>query len=150
MTDVEREQAIRNVVTRIAHAIDRRQWLGLRALYGDTVQTDYTSLFGGEVQQQTGDDLIEAWRRMLEPLNATQHLVGPIDVQLQQKHAVAECHVRGYHVLEGAAGGAEWMVAGHWVIGLTEIGGSWKVTTMTLQTFYQMGNKDLLQVAARQ
>ena len=146
--DLAREQAVRAVVTRIAHTIDTRRWSDLRALYADRVVTDYTSLFGGEVQQQSGDELIAAWRQMLSPLDATQHMVGPIDVQLRGSHAVAECHVRGYHVSAKVAGGGEWMVAGQWIIQLAEQPGGWVVVKMTLRLLYQTGNRDLLRLAA--
>ena len=148
MTQLEREQAVRTAVTRIPHTIDTRRWPELRALYGSEVMTDYTSLFGGVAQQQHGDDLIEGWKRLLSPLDATQHLIGPIDVQLDGTVAAAECHVRGYHVLAGAPGGSEWMVAGQWAIRLVEMQNVWRITGMTLRTFYQSGNRDLLAFAS--
>jgi len=55
------------VVTRVAHHIDARRWPELRALFSDTVETDYTSLFGGEVQRQNASELMEAWKRLLGP-----------------------------------------------------------------------------------
>ena len=91
---------------------------------------------------------IAGWRRLLSPLDATQHLVGPIDVRLSGSQAVAECHVRGYHVSAKVAGGSEWMVAGQWIIELKEESGRWLVTKMTLRTLYQSGNRDLLRLAA--
>jgi hypothetical protein len=39
-TDLERKQAIRDVVARIAHTIDGRRWSELRTLYADAVDTD--------------------------------------------------------------------------------------------------------------
>jgi hypothetical protein len=148
MSDLAREAAVRTLVARIAHTIDRRQWNDLRALYADEVTTDYTSLFGGEVQRQTADSLIAAWRQLLSPLDATQHLVGPIDVRLNGGDAVAECHVRGYHVCARAPGGPEWMVAGQWMIALVEHGHHWLATGMMLRTFYQTGNRNLLSETA--
>lgn len=148
MNDLVRAQAVRDTVTRIAHTIDFRRWADLRALYAERVTTDYTSLFGGEVQQQAADDLMAGWRRLLSPLDATQHLLGPIDVRLEGNSALAECHVRGYHVKRGAAGGDEWMVAGQWRIALTERDGRWQITAMTLDTLYQSGNEALLRIAA--
>ena len=148
MSDLAREQGVRDVVTRIASTIDTRRWSDLRALYAEVVTTDYTSLFGGEIQRQSGDALIEGWRRLLSPLDATQHLLGPIDVRLGGNQAVAECHVRGYHVSAKVTGGSEWMVAGQWVIELSEASGGWLVTRMTLRTFYQSGNRDLLRLVA--
>jgi len=144
LNDLTRDHAVRSVVARIAHTIDTRRWQELRALYAEHVLTDYTSLFGGEPQHQTADDLIETWRRMLSPLDATQHLVGPIEVHLGSAQATAECHVRGYHVSSRATGGDEWMVAGQWVIQMVEREGGWLIETMTLRTFYQTGNRNLL------
>jgi hypothetical protein len=154
VTDITTEEAIRAVVARIANTIDTRRWTELRALFADEVTTDYTSLFGGDVQIQSGDALIAAWRQMLSPLDATQHLTGAIDVQRRGTVAVAECNVRGYHISARAVGGSEWMVAGQWIIemmafGESKSGAQWLVTRMTLRTFYQTGNRDLLTQAAR-
>jgi SnoaL-like domain len=146
--DLAREQAVRTLVVRIAHTIDTRRWDDLRALYDDEVTTDYTSLFGGEVQRQAGDALITGWRSLLGTLDATQHLAGPIDVRLEGDRATAECHVRGYHVRRGAPGGDEWMVAGQWVIRAVERGGQWRVTAMALRAFYETGNRRVLEVGA--
>jgi hypothetical protein len=65
------------------------------------VVVDYTSLFGGEVQKQKPDDLVGGWRKLLTPLPATQHLLGPIEVAVKGGAATAACHVRGYHHRKG-------------------------------------------------
>ncbi len=141
------ERAVKAVVTGVAHHIDARQWDDLRALYADEVETDYTSLFGGEVQRQPGDALIGAWNQLLTPL-VTQHLLGPIDVDVRGDEATARCHVRGYHFASAAPSGPTWMVAGHYIFKLRQVAGSWKISHMTLETFYQTGNQKLLQEAA--
>jgi hypothetical protein len=147
--DLERAQRVREAVARVAHTIDARRWAELRALFADEVETDYTSLFGGQVQRQGGDVLIETWRKLLSPLRATQHLLGPVEVRLEGPRARAECHVRGYHYLEGLPGGPEWMVAGHYLFELVEAAGQWRIAKMTLQAYYQTGNRNLLQEAAQ-
>src|SRR5688500_2399876 len=90
MTDSEASarEAIAATVAGVAHFIDHKDWRELRRLYSDHVQTDYTSLFGGEVQEQRGDDLIEAWRKLLTPI-VTQHLLGPITVEVKGSVATA-------------------------------------------------------------
>src|SRR6476620_5644961 len=105
---------IQGVVTRVAHGIDGHHWPALRAQFADDVQTDYTSLFGGTPQDQRADDLMNAWRNLLGAI-VTQHLLGPIDVELRGDVARAECHLRAYHVKKGAPGGDDWMLAGHYV-----------------------------------
>ncbi len=145
-SDPTPREAIEATVTGVSHFIDHKQWSELRRLYADSVQTDYTSLFGGEVQDQRGDALIVAWRTLLTPI-VTQHLLGPITVDVSGDSATARCHVRGYHYAKGASGGDEWMVAGHYVFRLANEGGTWKIRAMKLETFYQTGNMKLLEVA---
>jgi hypothetical protein len=139
---------VRRTVTRLLHAIDGRRWDELTPLLADEVRTDYTSLFGGEVQRQDGPALADTWRKLLSPLEATQHLLGPIDVELRGDVAAAETHVRGYHFAPIAKGGREWMIAGHYVMELVWRGGAWRIAGITLQTYYQTGNERLLEEAA--
>src|SRR5262245_32156085 len=138
--------AIENTVTGVAHCIDRKAWRELRELFADKVRTDYTSLFGGKPQEQAGDALIDAWRKLLTKV-VTQHLLGPITLSIEGASATAHCHVRGYHFVKGAAGGDEWMVAGHYVMELAKAATAWRIRSLTLETFYQTGNMKLLEVA---
>jgi len=135
---------IQGVVTRVAHGIDERRWEQLRAQFADDVQTDYTSLFGGAPQDQRADDLIDAWRNLLGAI-VTQHLLGPVEVELSGDVARAECHVRAYHVKKGAPGGDEWMLAGHYVFELSRAASTWKIRKMKLVVIHQSGNLKLLQ-----
>jgi hypothetical protein len=137
------------VVARVAHYIDGRRWSELRSLFADQVETDYRSLFGGEIQKQSADQLVlEGWRALLSPLEATHHLLGPIDVVVTGNEARAECHVRGVHRAPNAPGGPEWMVAGHYVFSLVKQADGWKIRGLTLQASYQTGNRELLREAA--
>jgi hypothetical protein len=136
--------AVQAVVTRVAHTIDSKRWAELRALFADTVQTDYTSLFGGEIQEQRADDLMAAWQNLLGSV-VTQHFLGPIEVGVAGQVARAECHVRGHHLKKGAAGGDEWMVAGHYVFELQRSASGWAIRKMKLETLHQTGNLTLLQ-----
>jgi hypothetical protein len=142
-------QAVQSVVARVAHHIDGRRWPELLALFASEVETDYTSLFGGEIQKQRSEELvIEGWKKILSPLETTQHLLGPIDVRVQAGSAIAECHVRGYHRSARARSGPEWMVAGHYIFELSKVGSEWKIRKLTIQSFYQTGNSNLLRESA--
>jgi hypothetical protein len=138
--------AIQALIAEVPHRIDGKRWSELRELYADQVSTDYRSLFGGEVQRQSGDALIESWRSLLTPV-ITQHLLGPVVVQIDGTRARARCHVRGYHYAEHAPGGPEWMVAGHYEFDLILSSAGWKIEQMALLASYQRGNRQLLQQA---
>jgi hypothetical protein len=137
---------VQATVASVAHLIDRKRWTELRQLYSARVRTDYTSLFGGTPQEQPGDALIAAWRTLLTPV-VTQHLLGPISVTIAGAEATAHCHVRGYHHVKGTPGGDEWVVAGHYVFELVRETDTWRIRSMTLETFYQTGNLKLLELA---
>jgi len=139
-------EAIQAAIVGVMHRLDRKQWAELRELFADTVRTDYTSLFGGEVQEPPSDALIENWRKLLTPM-VTQHLLGPIAVEASGDDAVARCHVRAYHHKPGVPGGDEWMLAGHYIFGLTRRAGGWCIRAMTLEALYQTGNLRFLELA---
>jgi hypothetical protein len=134
---------VQSVVVRVTHHIDFKRWPELRALYAAEVQTDYTSLFGGEPMKQSGDALIEGWRQVLARVT-TQHQLGPIDVQLDGPRAHAFCQVRALHYAQNAPGGEYWEVLGHYTFALVQAGDGWKIDAMKLATFLQTGNANLL------
>lgn len=139
-TDADR---IRDVVAGVAHHIDGKRWEDLRALYADEVVTDYTSLFGGAPQTNPGDALVAGWRTVLASA-VTQHLLGPVVVDVAGERARARCHVRALHFAAGAPSGDTWEVLGHYVFELHSQGGAWKIVKMTLETLLQTGNRKLL------
>jgi hypothetical protein len=143
----EEIEAIRTIVASVAHHIDGKRWAELRALFAATVHTDYTSLFGGTPQKQSGDDLIAGWRGVLEKV-VTQHLLGPIGVHSTGDEAQARCHVRAAHYAAKAPGGEHWEVLGHYVFELSVEGTGWKIGGMKLETFFQTGNVKLLAEAS--
>ena len=145
--DCDGIQQVQSIIARVAHDIDRKHWPGLRSLYADEVETDYTSLFGGTAQRQRGDDLIDGWRTALAAVS-TQHLLGPIDVDLSGSAARAECHVCAWHHAAGAASGDGGVVHGHYIFALEKRAEAWRITAMTLDVLHQSGNTRLLQEAS--
>ena len=144
MVAKSQEQLIQNVVTSNAHHLDQRQWAELRALYTDVVTYDFRSLLGGDVQDVPADDMIASWLEIHSTIDATQHLIGAVAIVIETDHATADCHVRAYHRKNGAAGGEEWMVAGHYTYELIRLEATWKIRKVRLDLLYQTGNTALL------
>jgi hypothetical protein len=137
------QEAIASVVTHLVHHVDHKEWVELQGLFSDRVETDYRSLFGGDVSDQTRGALVDGWRGMLQPI-ATQHLLGPLVVHHEDSRAVARCHVRAWHHRPGSDGG-EWMIAGHYVFRLAKEQSGWKIAAMRLELFYETGDRGVLQ-----
>jgi hypothetical protein len=129
-------------VAELLHAVDRLDWTRIRDLLADEVRVDYTSLFGGSVAALPADQLIRNWQGLLPGFDATQHLLGPIVVRpgADESRAEARTHVRGYHFAKDAQGGEVWMVAGHYIMQLERRAERWRISAITLVTFYQQGN----------
>jgi hypothetical protein len=139
-------ESVEHQVVSVVHHIDRKRWQELREVFADTVTTDYSSLFGGAAVEQPADSLIAMWRQNLGVVT-TQHLLGPIDTRVSGDRATAVCHVRALHYAPKAKSGTEWEVLGHYIFELARAAGSFRVCKLTLETFYQSGNRSLLQEA---
>ena len=139
-------EAVRSTVLSVTHHIDHKRWDELRTLFAPEVSTDYTSLFGGAPQTQSGRALVDGWRGTLGRVT-TQHLLGPIAVEAASAEARASCHVRALHHAPKAAGGSTWEVLGHYLFELVRADGDWTISRMTLETFVQTGNTKLLSEA---
>lgn len=142
------QDAVRTVVASVPHHIDAKRWDDLRGLYAARVAVDYTQLFGGEAEEQAGDELVAGWRGQLAEV-ATQHLLGPIEVELGGEAASARCHVRALHRKPGAPGGDTWEVLGHYRFELAQERGRWTIAGMKLEVLVQLGNRELLSAGSK-
>jgi hypothetical protein len=120
-----------DVLTRMLHAIDARDWDGVRAAFADPVHTDYTSLWGGEPASVAVDDLLDGWQELVRGLDATQHLTGPVITVDGRLHT----HVVAHHWQDGEA----WVVYGHYIALVVD----GRIAELTLQTYHQEGNRDI-------
>src|SRR5678816_2415385 len=118
--------------TRMLHAIDARDWRGVRAAFADRIHIDYSSLFGVPGADVDADPHVAGWQSFAGAFDATQHVTGPIVSVVRGETATARTHVRAYHRMAGQTNGDIWMVAGHYEIGLRRLGGVWKIDALTL------------------
>jgi hypothetical protein len=136
-----------DTVTRMLHAVDAKDWPGVRREFTATVDVDYRSLFGDPAARVDADALVGGWRQFAGSVDVTQHVTGPIVVSATGNDATARTHVRAYHRVQGASGGDIWMVAGHYTISLVVTDGDWKIAGITLTVLYQEGNLRIPEIA---
>jgi hypothetical protein len=142
-TTPEAEQ-VRQVVRSVVESVDARRWESLTDSFAESVNVDYTSLFGGYPRNYLAADLIDNWRQLLEPFSMTQHVLGPIVVRGDESKAQARCPVHINHLLRGAPGGEEWVVIGQFVFTLAKRDGTWRIEGLALDVRSQAGNSNLL------
>jgi hypothetical protein len=134
-------------LTRLLHAIDAKDWRGVRDTFADTLDMDYQSLFGDPPMRIDADQQVAGWQQFAGAFDVTQHVTGPILVTADGNDALAHTHVRAYHRISGAVGGDVWMVAGHYTVKLSRVREAWKIAGMTLTVFYQEGNLRIPKIA---
>jgi hypothetical protein len=137
-----------SVFTGMLHALDMRDWQGVRDAFADHVDVDYSSLSGAPAANVSGDDLVGGWRSFVGAFEGTQHMTGPIvTAESREGEIKTAMHVRGYHRIAGAPGGDTWMVAGHYQARLVHRPAGWRIIGLTLKVLYQDGNLDLPKIA---
>jgi hypothetical protein len=133
--------------TRMLHAIDAKDWDGVRNAFADRVTMDYSSLFGAPAATVDADAQVAEWRAFGSAFDVTQHVTGPFVITSAADGATAHTHIRAYHQMKDAKGGDIWMVAGHYTVRLVPTGKIWKIAGITLQVFYQEGNAEIPELA---
>lgn len=145
--------AITDVVTRMGWCLDRRDWDGLKALFTDVVYTDYTALWGGTPQEAPVDELLAtdkqgSWRRTMDGLESTQHLITNILVDVDGDTARATANVVGVHRLTNPHGSPLWTVGGTYDFQVTRTAGGWRIRAITQGITWVDGNQQVLFRAA--
>lgn len=138
------EAAIATLVNSVATLADQGNFETLESLYADSVQIDYTSLFGGDIQTHTPASLMTAWASLLPGFDQTYHALSNIQVNVEGDHATATADVTASHYL----GDDYWQVSGQYEYRLIRQSDNWKIETMTLELSDEQGDRALLEQAA--
>lgn len=151
--DLADRAAITDAVTRMGWYLDRRDWDGLKSLFTDVVYTDYTALWGGEPQEAGVDELLAtdkqgSWRRTMDGLESTQHLITNILVDVDGDSARATANVVGVHRLTNPHGSPLWTVGGTYDFRLTRTADGWRIQAITQGITWVDGNQQVLFRAA--
>ena len=139
-------QAVIQTVDAIPLYTDLMRWEEVEAAFADEVSLDYTDLQGGEPQQVTPQQIVEAWGAVFPGFESTQHLVTNHQVEVTEDEATVLAQVHATHFLPDDEGDT-WVVAGRYHFHLTRQG-TWRVDAMRLELAFQLGNTALGQRAA--
>lgn len=133
----------------LAVYIDARGWDDLLELFVPEVQVDYTSLFGGESQSLTREQLIANWQGLVPGFTRTTHLIGPPMMRIDGETAEVAASVTAWHWIDDPALGevAVWIVHGTYEMTLRKRDGVWRFAMLALARAWVEGNRDLPRIA---
>ena len=136
--------AITDVVNSMGTLADLGQYDRLQQLFTDEVTVDYTSLFPGEVQNISSEQLMTQWQSTLPGFDATQHMITNHQIEVNGDEATAVAYVRAAHKL----GDAMWVVGGYYVDELVRTDEGWKLQAIQYNALYEEGDRSLVEQAA--
>ena len=136
--------AITDVVNSMGTLADLGDYDQLQQLFTDEVTVDYTSLFPGEVQNISSEQLMTQWQSTLPGFDATQHLITNHQITIDGDEANAVAYVRATHKL----GDEMWVVGGYYVDELVRTDEGWKLKAIQYNALYESGNRSLIEQAA--
>ena len=140
----EDRQAIVDLCIRYTLALDSRDWASLRECFAETATAHYEGR-----DDSVGYEAIEATcRTALEPLRASQHLLGNHLVTLKGDEADGVCYFQAQHVRDGMAGGSTFMVAGRYDDHFVRSEAGWRIAARRLSVTWTSGNESILAPAS--
>lgn len=129
-------EAVVDVCVRYATALDRRDWTLLRACFVPDVVGDYAG-FG---TLRGYEEIERVCRGALEPLDASQHLLGNFVVVVHDDEAEATCYLQAQHVRLATPGGDNYLVGGRYTDRHVRAADGWRITNRRLDVTWTDGN----------
>jgi 3-phenylpropionate/cinnamic acid dioxygenase small subunit len=135
-------QEITALLVRYGTSLDDRDWDRLRTCFTPDATGDYDP----RAPNFEGYAAIETLcRTMLEPLDASQHLIGNFELEIHGDTAMSRCYVRAQHVKQSCQGGPLFEVAGSYHDELTRSDDGWRIHKRKMVVAWHDGNPRVLQ-----
>lgn len=131
---------IAEVLARYCEALDDRRWELLETVFTADATCDY-----GSVGTPAGlADITDTIRGTIGDLDATQHLIGNVQVAVSGDTATARCYLTSQHVRHGAPGGQTYAIGGSYHDTLVRTPDGWRISSRRLQRMWADGNRDVV------
>ena len=141
---------ISDVQLRYATGVDMRDWRLYRSCFTDEIETDFTSVFGGEPRRMKADEWVEFARRTINGLKATQHMITNHVITVSGDEATCVAYVQARHYLPSESGENEQAMFGYYTNRFVRTADGWKIRACKLTVNWSTGNFHIFTLARRQ
>lgn len=136
--------AIADVIHNYAAGVDGHDWTLFRSCFADELEADFTSLKDMGHFRGPSDTWVAAAKTLMENLDATQHLMGNIQVELDGDRAVARNYLHAQHVRNDELGERHYIIAGHYRHELVRTDKGWRIAKYSLTAQWTSGNRAVM------
>jgi len=130
------KQEIADLCANYAYALDRKDWAALRECFTDAPVFLHP---GGRVDGIDG--IVDRARGALDALDASQHLLGNIVVEVDGDTAQSVCYFQAQHLRAGALGGDTYIIAGSYTDRLVRTPQGWRISERVQDYLWRDGNR---------
>ena len=141
--------AISDVQLRYATGADTRDWVLYRSCFTDEIDTDFTSVFGGQPRRGNADRFVEAARRFLTGLKGTQHMITNHEITIEGDEATCVAYVQARHHLPNETGDADQTMFGYYTNRFVRTPDGWKISACKLTVTWNSGNWGIFELARK-
>jgi uncharacterized protein len=131
----------RRIVEAFPHLADGRDWPGLRKLFADEVDLDYTSATGGKPGPVKGDELIAGWQTGLERYKQTKHNFSPAEIEIEGDRATGRFTGQATHARDAGSKQVRWSCGGDYEFRFLRTGQEWKVSAARFNLKWEQGER---------
>ncbi|MEM9620645.1 MAG: nuclear transport factor 2 family protein [Pseudomonadota bacterium] len=130
-----------------ALGIDTRDWDLYRSIFTDQITMDFSSYSGQPASTMAADDWVANCAALFNGLDATQHVMSNPMVDVQGDTARLRMYMQAEHFLANPQGDASFTIGGYYDDQLQRTPSGWKITAVTLNVFWQRGNRHIMALA---
>ena len=141
--------AISDVQLRYATGVDTRDWVLYRSCFTDEIDTDFTSIFGGEPRRVKADRWVASARQILTGLKATQHMITNHVITITGDEATCVAYVQARHHLPNQLGESDQTMFGYYTNRFVRTPDGWKITACKLTVTWNSGNWAIFDLARK-
>ncbi len=128
-----------DAIARLARAQDAKDWDAVAGAYLDAATYVHP---GGRLEGV--EAILDRTRSALASLDASQHLIGTVTVDLAGDHAHSVAYFHAQHVRVGAPGGDLYTVGGTYTDLWWHTPAGWRIATRTQTYQWRSGNRDVV------
>jgi len=132
-----------------ALGIDSRDWLLYRSIFADEISMDFSSYSGQPASRMAADDWVANCQVLFNGLDATQHTMSNPIVDIAGDSARLRMYMQAEHVLANDRGDDFFTIGGMYDDQLQRTPDGWIITAVTLQVFWQRGNRHIMELAVQ-
>src|SRR4051812_46114578 len=131
---------IEELLARYSTALDSRDWHLLSTVFLPDATCDYGA---GRHPEGLGA-ITDFIRGTIGDLDATQHLVGNVVIDVRGDEATADCYLISQHIRKGTAGGDHYFLGGRYSDRVVRTPAGWRISHRTLHRMWTSGNREVV------